>query len=662
MSTTKYYYKPLSQEAREIRILHIQPGTWDEVISCTLHTASLDSLPIYQTLSYVWGDHTITLPIMLHGYQFQVTTNLFAALRRLRCESVERVIWIDALCINQEDLDERSQQVAMMGDIYRQCSSVIAWLGDGPRLKPTSPTGLAMPPPGLGIMTDPSKSKQQVIDTAKDMRTIEGAMSVIQPYLNAGDFSKDVEQSLPIPNPVVRDILEAFVVLFQAAKGLHVRDVDRYLSSDNQALHHIVSAPYWTRVWVIQEVILPPVATVYFGPVGVPLDILYKARKNWREHTFTCCNQFQELSPSNKMLNTPLRKAVQNLDRTRDAIQRNFTLDLQWLLRTHMRMKSRDARDKIFALLSLVNLWVNSSPIIPNYHQPLEEVLKTVATKTLMAIKDDIQLPNSCLISSNYPSWIANWGGVYSQSQELECNHMLSDFAATSGSNVDIQVLPQSSLMLNASLADTVEAVRQVMRSYSDTTEIDVSQVQITTQEILQMEQQFQTTFNPVKESEDWGDACWRAVCGDLTITDKVVFRRVVDADKQIFKLWLEYYAYKNKQTRNEDEIASVNSFDAAVLQNVHNRRFFFTRKGHIGIGPCTTQAGDDVYVINGSCIPHILRRVEVSDSPSSTNNTPISAQYPKFRLVGSCFMHGIMDGEASEEGGGEKATPIILC
>jgi hypothetical protein len=80
----------------------------DDAMSCDLHLASLDLSPTYETLSYVWGDQKITQPIALEGYEFEVTINLHEALRRLRATAKTRIIWIDALCINQKDDDERT--------------------------------------------------------------------------------------------------------------------------------------------------------------------------------------------------------------------------------------------------------------------------------------------------------------------------------------------------------------------------------------------------------------------------------------------------------------------------------------------------------------------------------------------------------------------------
>src|SRR4051812_25210123 len=103
MSANPYVYTKLDKESRQIRLIHVLPGGWKSPISCELYVVSLDEAPAYQILSYVWGDPKISERILLPGCGFRVTTNLYAALRRLRLSNETRIIWIDALCINQLD-------------------------------------------------------------------------------------------------------------------------------------------------------------------------------------------------------------------------------------------------------------------------------------------------------------------------------------------------------------------------------------------------------------------------------------------------------------------------------------------------------------------------------------------------------------------------------
>lgn len=96
-------FRKLDVDLRQIRLVSIMPGRWCEDASCKLTVVCLDDKPIYEALSYTWGDPTGDTPISVQGVEVLVTKTLCMALRRLRHVDVERRIWVDALCINQSD-------------------------------------------------------------------------------------------------------------------------------------------------------------------------------------------------------------------------------------------------------------------------------------------------------------------------------------------------------------------------------------------------------------------------------------------------------------------------------------------------------------------------------------------------------------------------------
>ncbi|KAI1153315.1 heterokaryon incompatibility protein-domain-containing protein [Nemania diffusa] len=118
-----------------IRTLRLLPGAPKDPIQCILGEVNLtrqNTSLNYQALSYVWGDPADTIPILVNGQKFHATRNLNDALRQLRQagdEFLEKEIWVDAICINQNDLDEKSKQVPRMADIYSMADRVVIWLG-----------------------------------------------------------------------------------------------------------------------------------------------------------------------------------------------------------------------------------------------------------------------------------------------------------------------------------------------------------------------------------------------------------------------------------------------------------------------------------------------------------------------------------------------------
>lgn len=124
-------YKPL--EEGEIRLLILEPApVSDPGVHVRLVQCRPQSAPTYDALSYVWGDQTRKTTISLDGKPFQITANLIWALQRARDPHEARVLWADAICINQLDLQERSRQVAMMGSIFSSARRVLVCMGDPP--------------------------------------------------------------------------------------------------------------------------------------------------------------------------------------------------------------------------------------------------------------------------------------------------------------------------------------------------------------------------------------------------------------------------------------------------------------------------------------------------------------------------------------------------
>lgn len=125
-------HTPLPADGASIRLLRLQPNSANDAkVQCTLFHASLADVQRvqYEALSYTWGDATQTVDIELNGTIFPVTINLDAALRALRKPDEPRTLWVDAVCINQSDLQEQGSQVKMMWNIYGNAERVLVWLG-----------------------------------------------------------------------------------------------------------------------------------------------------------------------------------------------------------------------------------------------------------------------------------------------------------------------------------------------------------------------------------------------------------------------------------------------------------------------------------------------------------------------------------------------------
>ncbi|VUC31834.1 unnamed protein product [Clonostachys rosea] len=124
-------YTSLNKLQSEIRLITIDPGKPADELHCSLSVASLNARPKYEALSYVWGDPAITDNITVNGVSHQVTANLKYALCALRNLTKPRVVWVDAICINRDDLHEKNNQLTLMARIFSAAFNVVLCLGPG---------------------------------------------------------------------------------------------------------------------------------------------------------------------------------------------------------------------------------------------------------------------------------------------------------------------------------------------------------------------------------------------------------------------------------------------------------------------------------------------------------------------------------------------------
>lgn len=123
-----YKYIPLSQPTN-IRLVTLEKGSDDEPIQCQLTDVEFTQNTFYEAVSYEWGPRDRDKLIYLNGVPYMIRKNLYDALVHIRRSRWDRHLWIDALCINQNDISEKNCQLQMMGPIYSQAWDTLVWLG-----------------------------------------------------------------------------------------------------------------------------------------------------------------------------------------------------------------------------------------------------------------------------------------------------------------------------------------------------------------------------------------------------------------------------------------------------------------------------------------------------------------------------------------------------
>jgi hypothetical protein len=121
-------YTPLATDSKMVRVVQLKPGNAHDTVDCELLSGDLADMD-FVALSYVWGTTLATHKIMVDGQPFYIPRNLHNVLQGLRLPARERLLWIDAICINQHDHLEKSVQVQIMREIYVKASKTVVWLG-----------------------------------------------------------------------------------------------------------------------------------------------------------------------------------------------------------------------------------------------------------------------------------------------------------------------------------------------------------------------------------------------------------------------------------------------------------------------------------------------------------------------------------------------------
>ncbi|KAH8787831.1 heterokaryon incompatibility protein-domain-containing protein [Diaporthe sp. PMI_573] len=262
---TRSLYHALDESRREIRLLTLLPCEDDEgQIACRLETASLGSDCEYAAISYVWGDADATTEILVNNVAFSATTNLVSGLRHFlryglglpgKDDASLPRLWVDAICINQQDTAERNRQVALMGEIYTGARYVLTWLGlPGRYMFDTSLRLIRSFSESL-----PSQLKKAVIERLESRgekdHGAEGSM-------NGDSYDNDNDNGGGLWTLKARDGIDPETELVQEGlkwiaehPNLHVRDTYGVKKAWRPLLL-LPFDPYWQRVWIQQEIVL----------------------------------------------------------------------------------------------------------------------------------------------------------------------------------------------------------------------------------------------------------------------------------------------------------------------------------------------------------------------------------------------------------------------
>lgn len=688
-TTRDFGYQPLSSP-HHIRLLQIIATGNNNLPPCyDLITIDLDENPPYTALSYTWGnplsdeDHAekkwpnqISRLVLKDGQSIPIGQNLNTALRYFSEMGIYGDIWIDATCINQSDTEERSAQVAIMGDIYATAERVLVWLGE-----------------------EDWNSKVAIVFLEKFLPKIESLME--------REEGKDRDFSYSFIDP-----------------GLYDRIGEPMIPQDIfDGLASFLERAWFKRAWTFQEIVLAQNIQAVCGSTYVDWDKLEKLLEflelsDWdmRLTRFQDPSRIQQI-PGRMIRSTmvyrhhiahggpyePLQREY--LERLSAGNRPNDLLmaELDALLYSMRCRKATDIRDHVYAMYGIVDRFAKqmniSNPLVfPGYHKSVEEayndhsraILQNSRTLLLLSNVED-RPDDSC---SSLPSWVPNFSVDASIGLPRTGSGNYYDAFPNSTCHILTSLDPKI-LILEAFRFDTIIAIGE-----SDF-ELGAGKVPFTkcAKMLLALPSKYHN-------GQDRAEALWRTLIADQAHDQCPAPAHTVDAfhehmlmfcsmamldprkspnagenDSTLFEplsrlaastpdaartipslseiterknIYAEIRRFRSLENSEEGIPASQLDSANTMLQETLtaearalpfsrqlsiifvSKRLVTTRKGFIGAAPLSVRPGDEVFLLSGGKVPFILRPKEPG----------------VWKLVGESYIHGIMHGEAFQHEG----------
>ena len=376
------YHESLDVDDYEIRMLTILPGSPGSIVRCTMQKTNLISPIKYAALSYCWGDGTITTDILVNEIEVQVTVNLADALQHLRKLGIRR-LWVNALCINQSDKQEKGLQIRIMKHIYSKAEMTYAWLGrEGDDTTTAFTFLMSLLDPNSSMISAPTSHTCSLRIPAPSRPRRRPYKPLKRPNYQNPPQSEDCQRCI--------------------------------LQSSIQGLRRILECQYWKRRWIIQETSASYRQLLLCGDATITLDEM--------DRVISLCRQ-------SCYWNSGVAKVsswFETITKLRRLYQENVRPSLCQAIGLSREFESTDPRDAIFSLLGICH---DGSELVPtpNYSQPVTLAVRDLTRALIWRHKwlDFILINGMDRVNRTgleiLPSWAPDWlsGNLPPQAYEL---------------------------------------------------------------------------------------------------------------------------------------------------------------------------------------------------------------------------------------------------
>ncbi|KAI1078369.1 heterokaryon incompatibility protein-domain-containing protein [Whalleya microplaca] len=532
----------------------------------TLKTYALCDAPLYEALSYTWGTAPRSLPILLNEQECYISPTLQKALVQLLKQDgnssrpISRRLWIDAICINQNDDAEKSTQVSQMKEIYAQACRVLVWLGPG------------------------DDKSLLALDTLSRFATDDGTTNGSKTY-----------------NQLASNRPERI-----------------------SALQQMVQKAWFSRVWVIQEVVVAREVHVHCGHVMVNWDVVNTGIKRATgSGYYPFSSQVYDI--------TTIGKWRKKFHQQNDLILRDEALDLNITIMSAGEKGATDLRDKVYAIRGIASNGF-AKGITVDYQCPTERVYIDCA-KHLLRMRQDLRvlsLVRQCHkkeFVDPLPTWVPNWnrgisGGVFNRyyrflpEKLFRAAHTTRSKVLVSSETDDITV---SGIRL-----DRIQVIFKIETLLREPQKTAMS---FSKQLLCKLAPKLTPSIHYLNTSEP----TWMALFRTLTADRTALSPRINDTYRS------KYFSNLKSQNRTLDDDDSPilkSAWDqlAAWPESSFNGKvLFLTNDGFLGLTEDGCQVGDIVCIFLGGEVPFVIRE-DPHHGPSSFH--------------GEAYVHGVMDGE----------------
>ncbi|KAG4441647.1 hypothetical protein IFR05_002854 [Cadophora sp. M221] len=668
----EYAYSPL--EMNEFRLLTLHPrfpDSYDNAspgeelpISCTLTSYSRDECPPYEALSYTWGDASNKIPIKVDDSTFEVTANLYAALEHIREDTSTVTLWIDAICINQQDDSEKTEQVKMMRDIYDSSKHARAWLGPA------------------------EDGTDGALEELNRVGSLLIAKGLVEPMKEFFKLPADQVERYAVLEGMIK---EGFAPLVAEA----VDDTSRTMSFYSKACE-VLSREYWKRVWIVQEIIVSPQIVFQCGKTTIEFPTLYASICymlllgaqiiTWQmekiggiqnldegstrifQFAIALGSEGNNISNTTKLFGVRLRYQKE-LSESSEAAQLSKPSTLgsslfELLARLHVTgaikayCGATNPKDRIFALLGMAIDWSRLG-IQPDYdHTKTCSDIYTRAARAIIGSGqvDFLSLSQPQGRQPDLPSWVpdfrAEWilrpcgqlpwdsafkafhlspESVYPRTHDETEIHVPNQVRLL-GYQVDIIEeigRPWAPHYLNGCSAESnLPAISDYLADITSICAKSDAKLAETQHDIYTNDTDRSSARKrvPVADQEEYGTGFIRRAGKDSDEGYDHVTQHLADIQAQV------------APTIARNDLKPRGMSYRNMLGWQRDRRPFLSENGYVGLAPLFGQIGDLIVLLENAQFPYILR--QVSDGT--------------YNLIGEAYVHGIMYGEYLTEKTGD--------